>query len=111
MSRRQHGLGTALVLLGLALVLPLSACSEGAGGTGTPGVGTFTVLTFTPNPVPGGAATPFTITGVGFETLVGTTALVRFDAQGVSGDIVLDPGNRLVNRGPDLVLQLAGFGR
>lgn len=72
-------LATVCVVVAALAVLP--ACS-GGGSDVTIGSGTITITAFAPNPVPGGLPTPFTITGLDFETVTGTTAIVTFRALG-----------------------------
>src|SRR5262245_22232518 len=59
----------------------LAACGGGGGGSSfSAGSGSITISTFSPNPLAGCAPTAFTITGSGFQTVTGTTAIVTFTA-------------------------------
>src|SRR5262245_20295787 len=63
--------------------IALAGCGGSGGGAEvTAGVGTITITNFSPSSIPGGVPTPFTITGVNFQTTTGTTAQVILHALG-----------------------------
>lgn len=71
--------------LSLSCALVVASIVVGCGGGGEelhPGSGTITVTAFAPTTVPGGVPTPFTLTGLNFETVTGTTAQIIFHAFG-----------------------------
>lgn len=77
-----RGLRTVVGSVVVAAAVAVAGCG-GSGGSDTQfGVGTITITGFVPGTIPGGNPVAFTVIGVNFETVAGTTALVTFRAVG-----------------------------